>query len=65
MGRDPYTVYHAVMVGAQALQEHRFQGDGPGVPGALEMLEQWAVEDERRYLGPDAEAAAGSAGEEE
>jgi len=43
--KDPYTVYHATMVGVQALLAHRYRGYGPGITQVAPLLCKWAKDE--------------------
>ncbi|KAH8076449.1 amino acid transmembrane transporter [Aureococcus anophagefferens] len=42
---DAYTSYHATMVASQALLAHSFRGYGPGLLGAVDVLDKWRAAD--------------------
>ncbi|KAH8095884.1 amino acid transmembrane transporter [Aureococcus anophagefferens] len=49
---DAYTSYHATMVASQALLAHSFRGYGPGLLGAVDVLDKWRAADCPEDLPP-------------
>mmetsp|Transcript_8633 Transcript_8633/g.27155 ORF Transcript_8633/g.27155 Transcript_8633/m.27155 type:complete len:353 (+) Transcript_8633:478-1536(+) len=60
-GRDPYTTYHATMVGIQSLLAHEYRGYGPSFSSLAPMLVNWSRDEDVSWRKERAKAARAAA----